>query len=86
MSFEAPLAAADIIQWLYGEAVEVQDSQELVRHLGQRLREARIPVDRISTGIALLHPNVRAESALWTSDGHTELRRYMEAPDLPGVL
>ncbi|WP_123194046.1 adenylate/guanylate cyclase domain-containing protein [Pannonibacter phragmitetus] len=82
MSFEAPLAAADIIQWLYGEAVEVQDSQELVRHLGQRLREARIPVDRISTGIALLHPNVRAESALWTSDGQTELRRYMEAPDL----
>lgn len=80
MSFEAPLVAADIIQWLYGEGVEIQDTRELVRLLGERLRDARVPVDRISTAIFLLHPNVRAESALWTSDGKTELRLYRESP------
>ncbi|ADZ70243.1 adenylate/guanylate cyclase domain-containing protein [Polymorphum gilvum] len=82
MSLEAPLIAADVMQWLHGEAVGISDTLVIVEELGERLRRAKVPVDRITIGIVLLHPNVRAENAIWTSDGTRELRRYLESQDL----
>ncbi|NBN77382.1 adenylate/guanylate cyclase domain-containing protein [Microvirga tunisiensis] len=82
MSLEAPLIAADVMQWLSSEAIGIKDSLKLVSELGERLNAAKVPVDRITTGITLLHPNVRAESAIWTTDGERALRRYMEAENL----
>ncbi|MBD8890121.1 adenylate/guanylate cyclase domain-containing protein [Roseibium litorale] len=81
MVLEAPLIAADLVQWLYGDAAGRADSLELIEELGQRLREAGVPVDRITTAIPLLHPNVRAEAAVWTSDGTREIRRYLTSDD-----
>lgn len=82
MSLEAPLIAADVMQWLSADAIDIKDSLMLVGELGRRLNEAKVPVDRITTGITLLHPNVRAESAIWTTDGERALRRYLEAENL----
>ncbi|WP_439530424.1 adenylate/guanylate cyclase domain-containing protein [Pannonibacter sp.] len=82
MSLEAPLIAAQVMQWLSGDAIGIKDSLVLVGELGKRLNEAKVPVDRITTGITLLHPNVRAESAIWTTDGERALRRYLEAENL----
>ncbi|WP_289034151.1 adenylate/guanylate cyclase domain-containing protein [uncultured Roseibium sp.] len=82
MVLEAPLVAADIVQWLYSDAVGREDSLELVEELAQRLRAGGIPVDRITTGIMLLHPNVRAEAAVWDADGTRELRRYLASDEL----
>ncbi len=75
MALESPLIAADIVQWLYTDAVGHQDSLKLIEELAQKLRTGGIAVDRITTAISLLHPNVRAESAIWTSEGERELRR-----------
>ena len=77
MVLEAPLLAANVVQWLYSEAVGRQDSLELVEELASHLREGGLPVDRVTTAIMLLHPNVRAESAVWESSGTRELRRYL---------
>ncbi|SHM05687.1 adenylate/guanylate cyclase domain-containing protein [Roseibium suaedae] len=81
MVLEAPLIAADLVQWLYGDAAGRADSLELIEELGQRLRESGVPIDRITTAIPLLHPNVRAEAAVWTSDGTREIRRYLTSDD-----
>ena len=77
MVLEAPLVAADVVQWLYSDAVGREDSLELIEELARRLREGGVTVDRITTAIMLLHPNVRAEASVWTSDGTRELRRYL---------
>lgn len=82
MVLEAPLIAADVVQWIYAEAVGRQDSLELIEELANRLRRGGVPVDRITTGIVLLHPNVRAESAVWDSNGMRELRRYQASEEL----
>jgi adenylate cyclase len=81
MALEAPLIAADIVQWLYSGAVGRDDSLELIEDLAKRLLAGGVPVDRITTAIRLLHPNVRAEASVWTSDGVRELRRYLANED-----
>jgi len=79
MALEAPLISADIVQWLYSDAISCDDSLSLIEDLATRLRAGGIAVDRATTAIMLLHPNVRAEAAVWMSDGTRELRRYLES-------
>ncbi|WP_349357329.1 adenylate/guanylate cyclase domain-containing protein [Stappia sp.] len=81
MTINASVLAADVMEWLYGEAVRIGDSLELIAALAERLNARGVRVDRITTGIAILHPNVRAESALWTSDGDREIRRYIQTAE-----
>ena len=78
MTINASLLAADIMEWLYGDAVQIVEGLELIGSLAERLNARGVQVDRVTTAIAILHPNVRAESALWTSDGDRELRRYFQ--------
>ncbi|MBO0344764.1 adenylate/guanylate cyclase domain-containing protein [Roseibium limicola] len=82
MVLEAPLISAEVVQWLYGEALGKQDTLALIESLAERLRAGNVPVDRATTGIMILHPSVRAEAAVWTSDGTHELRRYMQNEQL----
>ncbi|MFD1696870.1 adenylate/guanylate cyclase domain-containing protein [Roseibium aestuarii] len=82
MVLEAPLISAEIVQWLYAEALGKQDTLQLIAELGVRLREGGVPVDRVTTAINLLHPSVRAEGAVWTTDGTHELRRYLAEEEL----
>ncbi len=84
MVMEAPLVAADIVQWLYADAVSRDDSLELIEELAKRLTSGGVPADRITTAIMLLHPNVRAEAAVWESSGTRELRRYMASDEADG--
>ncbi|PVB60932.1 adenylate/guanylate cyclase domain-containing protein [Labrenzia sp. 011] len=76
MVLESPIVAADIVQWLYSDASHLKDTLEIVSELGRRLRNGKVPVDRVTTGIWVVHPNVRAESSIWTSDGTKELLLY----------
>ncbi len=83
MAMEAPLIAADILQWLHDQAVRIDSPTVLIEELGKRLNNIGVPAERITTGIAILHPNVRAESVIWLAGSNqTELRRFMESPDL----
>jgi adenylate cyclase len=76
MVLEAPLVAADVVQWLYSDASHLDGTQEIVAEMGRRLLSGNVPVDRVTTGIWVVHPNVRAEAAIWQSDGTSELRLY----------
>lgn len=82
MTINASLIVADVVEWLHDGAIYIDSPVRLIGQLGSRLREAGVPVDRLATSIGILHPIVRAESALWTSDGETELRRYKASPDV----
>jgi adenylate cyclase len=78
MTLSAPLAAADLTAWLYGEAVRIQDGPTLVSATAERLRTAGVPVERIMTGITILHPNVRTEAVTWTIEAGAKVDRYLE--------
>ncbi|WP_282047479.1 adenylate/guanylate cyclase domain-containing protein [Roseibium album] len=76
MVLEAPIVAADVVQWLYSDASYLNDTLEIVSEMAARLRDGNVPVDRATTGIWVVHPNVRAEASVWASDGTKELRLY----------
>lgn len=76
MVLEAPLVSADIVQWLYSEASGLPGTLEVVSEMATRLRAGNVPVDRVITGIWVVHPDVRAEVSVWNSDGPPELVRY----------
>jgi adenylate cyclase len=76
MVLEAPIVTADVVQWLYSDASQLDGTLEIVSEMAERLRAGNVPVDRASTGIWVVHPNVRAEQSLWASDGTSELRLY----------
>ncbi|WP_035898415.1 adenylate/guanylate cyclase domain-containing protein [Labrenzia sp. DG1229] len=76
MVLEAPIVAADVVQWLYSDASYLNDTLEIVSEMAARLRDGSVPVDRATTGIWVVHPNVRAEASVWASDGTKELRLY----------
>jgi len=76
MVLEAPLVAADVVQWLYSEAPHLKGTLEIVTEMARRLRAGKVPVDRVTTGIWVVHPNVRAESSIWQSDRTPELRLH----------
>ncbi|WP_269581659.1 adenylate/guanylate cyclase domain-containing protein [Roseibium sp. Sym1] len=76
MVLEAPLVAADVVQWLYSDAPQLKGTLEIVSELGDRLRAGNVPVDRVTTGIWVVHPNVRAEGSIWLSSGEPELILY----------
>lgn len=82
MALEAPLVAADLVHWLYTDALEHTDSQGLIAALARKLVDHGIAIDRATTAIRILHPLVRAEAAVWTSDGVDELRRYLVSDDI----
>ncbi|GAA0771792.1 adenylate/guanylate cyclase domain-containing protein [Roseibium denhamense] len=76
MVLEAPIIAADVVQWLYSDASHLDGTLDVVSELGERLKSGGIPVDRVTTGIWVVHPIVRAESSIWTSTGEAHLQRF----------
>jgi len=76
MVLEAPIVAADVVQWLYSEAPHLKGTLEIISDMAERLRAGNVPVDRATTGIWVVHPNVRAEASIWRSEGTRELRLY----------
>ncbi|MBN9670891.1 adenylate/guanylate cyclase domain-containing protein [Roseibium aggregatum] len=78
MVLEAPIVSADVVQWLYSEAPQLKGTLEIISETAERLRAGNVPVDRATTGIWVVHPNVRAEASIWRSEGTRELRLYTE--------
>ena len=76
MVLEAPIVAADVVQWLYSDAPQLKGTLEIVTEMAKRLRAGKVPVDRVTTGIWVVHPNVRAESSIWVNGQTPELRLH----------
>jgi adenylate cyclase len=56
---------APLLAWLLGPGRRLTDTEVFVEALGERLVEAGLPVDRITTGIPMLHPQIASSSVLW---------------------
>ncbi|WP_209001293.1 adenylate/guanylate cyclase domain-containing protein [Stappia sp. BW2] len=76
MVLEAPIVAADVVQWLYSDAPQLKGTLEVVTEMAKRLRAGKVPVDRVITGIWVVHPNVRAESSIWINGEAPQLRLH----------
>lgn len=55
----------DLRDWILNEGHTTGDLGAFIGRLGERLVEVGAPVYRLTTGIPILHPLIRAESALW---------------------
>ncbi|MEP3277116.1 MAG: adenylate/guanylate cyclase domain-containing protein [Stappiaceae bacterium] len=82
MTMQASLLIAELMEWLHGPASRIPDTLQLIEEFAKRLRAVGLKVDRMTTAIPLLHPNVRAESVLWQDGQQTEMRRFIGTPDL----
>lgn len=79
MPTTAPVAdpVADVGRWLKTEAARSGDAARFVNALGEKLRAAGIPVDRITTGVPILHPNISSASVLWEPGKAPVERRWI---------
>jgi adenylate cyclase len=79
MSLTAPGSepAAAIGRWLKTEAARAGDAARFVTALGEKLRAAGVPVDRITTGVPILHPNISSASVLWEPGKAPVERRWI---------
>lgn len=82
MTMQASLLIAELMEWLHGPASRIPDTLQLIDEFAKRLRGVGLKVDRVTTAIPLLHPNVRAESVLWQDDQHVEMRQFPVTPEI----
>ncbi len=62
--------------WILDHGHMNTDLGAFIAALGEKLVAAGVPVYRITSGIPILHPLIRAESALWIEGEGVSLRQY----------
>ncbi len=68
--------SAPLVDWLMRSETRALDTEALLRGLGDRLQATGIVVDRITTGIPILHPQVASSSGEWRRDAPFVTRSY----------
>jgi adenylate cyclase len=66
-------AAVELIEWLAGDECHDLDDAGLAAGLGQRLRAAGLPIDRLTLHLRTLHPEILGRSVLWAPDEAVEI-------------
>src|ERR1700752_2236898 len=56
---------APLLAWLQGPARRLTAPEPFAEALGGRLVETGLPIDRITTGIPMLHPQIASSSVVW---------------------
>jgi hypothetical protein len=69
LAAQARAQVAPLIDWLLAERIGLAHSPELFSRFCERLGGTGVPLDRATIHIPQLHPQLRARSMLWTSDG-----------------
>jgi adenylate cyclase len=54
-----------LLAWLEGPGRRVTETQAFIEALGDQLVEFGLPIDRITSAIPILHPQVRSSQILW---------------------
>jgi adenylate cyclase len=75
-----PSPAERLIAWLHAEGRLVDSAKEFAGRVGPELRAVGLPVDRLTTGIPLLHPQLDSSAAIWEDDEADE-RLFAMAPE-----
>ncbi len=68
-----PIAVLEIIEWLVGDACHGLDDAGLLAGLGRRLRDAGLPIDRLTLHTGTLHPDILSRTVAWTPDQPAEI-------------
>ena len=64
----ARAAVQTTMAWLTEQGLEGHEVPEIVRGLGQRLRQLQLPVDRVGCAILTLHPQIMSEEVAWDTE------------------
>jgi adenylate cyclase len=56
---------APLLAWLQGPGRRLIETEAFVEALGEQLVEIGLPIDRITTGIPMLHPQIASSSVVW---------------------
>ena len=80
-----------VIRWLMTEGRHITDAKSFLECFAARLRDARVDVSRITTGVPVLHPQLFSVSSLWERGEAVAERRYrvdpsQVPPDAPEAL
>lgn len=73
-----PDRAAPLVDWLRTDAIRLADTCAIIETLMMKLHELDLDIYRISTGVTILHPHIRAESIL-CEQGKPAIRRLYSA-------
>lgn len=57
-----------LLNWLEGPGRRLIETRSFVEALGEQLVEFGLPIDRITSAIPILHPQVRSSQVLWEPD------------------
>ena len=77
---------SSVIRWLMTEGRHITDVKSFLECFAARLRDARVDVSRITTGVPVLHPQLFSVSSLWERDKGVTERRYRVDPSQDAIL
>ena len=77
---------SSVIRWLMTEGRHITDAKSFLECFAARLRDARVDVSRITTGVPVLHPQLFSVSSLWERDKGVTERRYRVDPSQDAIL
>jgi adenylate cyclase len=84
---EPTLQARGVLAWLLGDGRRIVESNAFLEALAAELLSAGVRVNRITTGVPILHPNLWSFSGLWEAGVGASERRYrLGAPDVAASL
>ncbi|TCT09362.1 adenylate cyclase [Tepidamorphus gemmatus] len=69
----------DLRDWILEEGHSSPDLGSFIGRLGERLVADGVPVYRLTTGIPILHPLIRAETALWIEGQGVSWRQFPQS-------
>jgi adenylate cyclase len=72
----AVIAIEPLLAWLSGPGRRLIETETFVEAVGERLVEIGLPIDRITTGIPMLHPQIASSSVVWEPERLTHERQW----------
>lgn len=79
---DSVLETHPVVSWLMGPGRSIVDPSAFLEAFAERVRESRVPVTRITTGVPVLHPNLWSFSGLWQLGAGVSERLYrLTAPE-----
>jgi adenylate cyclase len=67
---------APLLAWLQGPGRRLIETEAFVEALGEQLVEIGLPVDRITTGVPMLHPQIASSSVVWEPERLAHERQW----------
>ncbi len=67
---------ASLLAWLQGPGRRLLETEAFVEALGERLVGIGLPIERITTGIPMLHPQIASSSVVWEPELLTRERQW----------